>query len=390
MWRKFTQYTLLLMVAILVTSTVACAGKPESILLWSKTFGNGEDNYGNSVQQTEDKGYVVCGATGSYVTENFNVWLIKTDTDGNKVWDKIFEYGWGNSVQQTKDSGYILCGTAKGTNGASSYDIWLIKTDAEGNKLWDKKLARGWGNSVQQTTDGSYIICGFVGSATNNADVRLIKTDAEGNKLWGKTFGSESNDYGNAFQQTVDGGYIICGMTGSYSNTDVLLIKTDDGGNKLWDKILESKGNAEGNSVHQTRDGGYIICGTITSYGSDGIPKSNVWLIKTDVDGNKLWDKTFGGVLKVASGKSVEQTTDGGYMIFGTTKSYGIPKSNVWLIKTDVDGNELWDKQFGGEWSVESYSVQQTTDDSYIICGDVLSDSAKGSHILLLKLSVRK
>jgi len=140
-------------------------------------------------------------------------------------------------------------------------------------------------------------------------------------------------DRGYFVQQTTDDGYIITGITYSFDSPDVWLIKTDSNGNKVWDRTFGGKSSEHGTSVQQTTDGGYILTGWTESFGNDF---SDVWLIKTDSSGNKTWDKTFGGD-SMEYGDSVQQTTDGGYIITGGTMAYG-GGCNIWLVKTDSQG----------------------------------------------------
>jgi hypothetical protein len=199
---------------------------------WMKTFGGTSDDGGCSVQQTTDGGYVITGWTGG------DIWLIKTDSNGNEIWDKTFGEKYaecGFSVQQTTDGGYIIIAYTGSSYSGSYTDVWLIKTDSNGNEIWDKTIggtSNDWGFSVQQTTNGGYIITGGTLSyGAGNWDVWLIKTDFNGNEIWNKTFGGTHYDFGNSVQQTSDGGYIITGSTISYGagggNDDVWLIKTD-------------------------------------------------------------------------------------------------------------------------------------------------------------------
>jgi len=367
---------------------VLAQGLPE--LEWSKTFGNLGDDFGESVQQTPDGGYVIAGFTESYGAGGEDVWLIKTDSNGNKTWDKTFggtseDAGW--SVRQTSDGGYIIAGSTS-SYGAGARDAWLIKADSNGNKAWDKTFGgtsddAGW--SVQQTLDGGYIIAGGTGSyGAGEGDVWLIKTDSNGNKVWDKTFGGTSDDAGWSVQQTSDGGYVIAGFTGSYGagGEDVWLIKTDSNGNKVWDKTFGGTSLDDGESVQQTSDGGYIIAGYTESYGAGG---EDVWLIRTDSNGNKVWDKTFGGTSDDA-GWSVQQTSNGGYIIAGSTGSYGAGEWDAWLIKTDSNGNKVWDKTFGGTSDDDGISVRQTSDGGYVIAGATVSYGAGDEDVWLIRL----
>tara|TARA_B100001250_G_scaffold267756_1_gene230985 strand:- start:6 stop:812 length:807 start_codon:yes stop_codon:yes gene_type:complete len=186
-------------------------------------------------------------------------------------------------------------------------------------------------------------------------------------QAWEKTFGGIGNDEGYSVQQNTDGGYIVCGRTESFGNgwSDVWLIKTDVNGDTLWTNTFGGTSTDEGYSVQQTNDGGYIICGWTESSGNGN---KDVYLVKTDDNGDSLWTKTFGGTGN-DEGYSVQQTNDGGYIICGYTESFGNGGYDVWLIKTDGNGIEQWNQLFGGTGYDVGYSVQQTIDGGYIIAG---------------------
>ena len=345
---------------------IAYAQPPDT--LWTKTFGGSDDDWGYSVQQTSDGGYIITGYTYSYGSGDADVWFIKTDASGDTVWTKTFGGSGvdkGRSVQQTSDGGYIIMGYTT-SYGAGNSDVWLIKTDAGGDTIWTKTFGGGdndLGLYVQQTSDGGYIITGFTWSyGAGDSDVWLIKTDTSGDTVWTKTFGGSGVDKSWYVQQTSDGGYIITGWTDSYGagSEDVWLIKTDASGDTVWTKTFGGSDDDGGVSVQQTSDVGYIITGYTRSYGAGDY---DVWLIKTDSWGDTIWTKTFGGS-DWDCGHSVQQISDGGYIISG---KYGTGSWDVWLIKTDSWGDTIWTKTFGG--SGMGLSVQQTSDVGYIITG---------------------
>lgn len=344
---------LLLLIGLIIGNSSGC--KPEPVLQWSKSFN---DVIIYSITQTKDGGYILCGGKHSDEnTDESSAWLMKTDADGNKLWEKTYSdvTACPSSLWQTADGGYMLCGNT------------FIKTDSEGNKLWEKIIENGggWMKSIQQTTDGGFIICG----ASGDFHLVLAKTDTGGNIIWNKVFTISEMDEGNSVRQTTDGGYIVCGNTwpiqkeGFIDRPNILLIKTDANGNKMWEKTPGGTLYNSGVSVQQTADNGYIVCGTGDTKASVGI--LGILLIKTDASGNKLWEKVF----KQGQGYSVQLTDDGGYIICGTSDSFGIPR-HCWLIKTDANGHKLWDKTFG-EGITYCGSVQQTADGGYITCGQI-------------------
>lgn len=307
------------------------------------------------------------------------------------LWTKTFggtNIDVGHAVQQTTDGGYIIAGYTRSYGMMSGRNAWLVKADPAGNEEWNNAYG---GNddeeayAVQQTADGGYIFAGYTKSLGLGAnDVLLIKTDSAGNSQWIRTFGGAQDDEGYGLQQTTDGGYIIAGVTSSSGagSRDVWLIKTDSAGSEEWNRTLGGFGSDGAWSVQQTSDGGFIITGWTFSYGPGFL--GNAWLVKTNSAGIQEWNKVFGGN-DVDRGYSVRETTDGGYILTGYTGSFGAGLYDMLLIKTDDSGNEEWNKTFGGSGRDYGHSVKQTTDGGYIITGYTLSFGAGGDDLWVVK-----
>lgn len=352
--------------------------------LWTKTFGGVQAEDGYSVQQTNDGGFIITGQTYSYGANFANLWLIRTDEAGDTLWTKTYGRNGvdeGRSVQQTTDGGFIITGSV--FSQGKGLQVWLIRTDAGGDSLWAKEFGginNEMGYCVQQTNDGGYIITGEIVVSGNMTDLWLIKTDGDGNYIWSKNYGGTGFDKGYSVQQTTDDGYIATGYTASFGAgyNDVWLLKTDAAGDTLWTKTYGGFDDDYGYSVQQTTDGGYFITGTSWSFG----PGSHIFLIKTDAAGDTLWTKDFSG----SRGYSGQQTADGGYIVTGWAEPLGPANSNVWLLRTDSSGDTLWTKVFGADGYEQGRSVQQTSDCGYIVCGFTDSYGAGGYDIWLIRV----
>ncbi len=347
---------------------------------WNETFGGASSDYAYSLKQTNDGGYIIAGDAGSFGGGYHNAWLIKTDLNGSEDWNNTFggtSSDYAYSVQQTSDSGYILAGKTS-SFGEGSSNAWLIKTDLNGIEEWNNTFGGSIDNyarSVMQTSDGGYIFAGRTSDLDESYQfidyAWLVKTDESGNHLWNQTFGGTGSDYAYSVMLTDDGGYIIAGKTSSFGEgpSDAWLIKTDPNGNEEWNNTFDGYDGSYSDEVHsakQTSDGGYIVAGEKTNLGGS----ISIWLIKTDTNGNAMWNKTFG---TTQSGKSYDvcQTKDGSYIVVGNTES---PIESYtydgFIIKTDNEGNELWNKTLGGTSDDYIYSVIVTDEEEILVAGE--------------------
>lgn len=294
-------------------------------------------------------------------------------------------YDYASSVQQTADSGYIITGYENVWDSEFRvYDAQLLltKLNKDGYWIWQKSIGGSngdYGNHVQQTNDGGYIVAGHTASNSQGyADAWLVKTDAEGNETWSKTFGGAGWDYADFVLQDDDGGYVVAGRTASFGagGSDAWLIKTDENGNEIWNKTYGGRDSDYAAVVRKTGDGGYIFAGSTRSFGAG---RWDIWVVRTDAGGNEIWNETYGGEeWDIAT--CLQATTDGGYVVAGQTESAGAGDFDIILVKIDADGFQDWSRTFGGRDSDEAYAVHEVSDGGFIIGGNTESlqlDSAE-------------
>lgn len=329
-------------------------------------------------QQTGDGGYIMAGLYQLTATD-FDYLVVKTNANGDTVWTKTFG-GIGDEecygMQQTTDGGYIFTGIDS-SSGLGDYNVYLVKTNANGDTLWTKSYGgvhHDFGQAVQQTADGGYIVAGYSNSfsAGGDDDIYLLKTDANGNVSWSKTYGGIFGDVAFSVKQITGGGYIIAGFSSSFGVSpfgdinDLYVLKTDANGGLIWSKTYGQDGDDWGYGVIETQDGGFAITGH-TNVDST-VAYSDLYLIKTDVNGDTLFTKSYGGP-NYEKGLSIIETNDGGLAIGGSTYSFGKGASDMYLLKTDASGNFMFNSTFGVFGNDFAYAISQTSDKGYFLSG---------------------
>jgi hypothetical protein len=378
------------------------------VKMWDYRYGGTTQEDLFSIVQTNDKGFIIGGRSCSGVSGNKSAtncsqvgdyWIVKLDSLGNQIWDR--DFGGDNhdfliEIEQVFDAGYILagwslsdlsCDKTQPLWGTAYNDFWVVKIDSIGNKVWDKRFG---GNQmdyligIEQTADSGYVLGGY-GFAVAGGDRTqpiiglfdfwIVKIDQFGNKIWDKIFGGTSNEWLYSVHQTLDGGYILGGTSSSGisgdkseanfdtlgNSTDYWILKINSAGNKMWDRTFGGTDSDYLYNVAETPVGEYIISGhsyspisgnkSIANWGSTY--SSDLWIIKTDSVGNKLWDKCYGGFSdEEAYPGSFSLTHDGGMLL--STNSYSqtggdktennFGSEQTWVVKLDSAGNKIWDK----------------------------------------------
>jgi hypothetical protein len=379
-----------ILASMLTLLLAAIAGAHPGDTLWTRTYGGGADDLAADIQQTSDGGYIMVGHTKSFGAGLYDVYLVKTDANGDTLWTRSYggtHYDYSSSVRQTADGGYIILGSTW-SFGAGDCDFYLLRTDANGDTLWTRTyggFGEDHGDCIQLTSDGGYIATGYTESfGAGSFDVWLLKFDANGNTLWTRTYGESSLDMGHFVEQTSDGGYVIAGVFSSYDARcwDAYLIKADAHGDTLWTRAYGDRTYQYARCVRETADGGYIMGGASISLGTG---RYNVYLVRTDPNGDSLWTRVYGG-REDDQIYCLREIPEGGFMCTGPSKSFGAGEEDVYLLRIDPWGDTLWTRTYGGGGSDYGSSIQRISDGSYIVAGWTMSFGAGARDVWLLKL----
>jgi hypothetical protein len=325
-------------------------------IIWTKTFGGSLNDGANEIIQTADGGYAVIGYS-DLLSKGDDAWVIKLNSDGNVQWNKAFG-GTGldsiDTIIQTKDGGYALCGFTESL-GQSIHNAWFIKLDSSGNTTWTQTYSVSNYNeivSVIETTDGGYALAGRTQcSKLGGLSFWMVKVDSSGNLQWDKQFGQRENDFAKLIVQTSDGGYVLLGTRFSYTLGNCSwLIKVNAFGVEQWNQTIKgSKENGKLTDVINTSDGAYILVGY-----SD---KSEAWLTKVDQKGVVQWSHEYGKIGQ--NYLSVIQLFDGQYVLCGS-KIASDSNTDFWLVLTQkidkfISPNSSTDEYFSPTINTESH-----------------------------------
>ena len=393
--KKITFITLMLIFMSLgVITPINTASSINMKVEWEVFFGGTGEDCAGSVLQTADGGFIIAGWTYSFGAGGVDFWLLKLDATGTMMWNKTYGGASGEmatSLIQTTDKGYTLGGWTY-SYGAGESDYWLVKTDANGQAEWNQTFGGpdfDYAHCLIHTTDGGYALVGSsISFGAGESDFWLVKTDANGQAEWNQTFGGPDWDWAHCLIHTADGGYALAGRTSSFGagENDFWLVKTDANGQHEWNQTFGGTAFDDAKSVIQTVDGGFALAGMTESSGAGN---ADFWLVKTDANGQHEWNQTFGGRYS-EDANAVIQTDEGGFILTGSTLSFGAGWNDFWLVKTDPNGQHEWNQTFGSvvrEGFDSSRPMTQTTDGGLILTGWTESYGAGGWDTWVLKLS---
>ena len=364
-----TQINLIL---ALLISTISFS-QPE--IHWQKSLGGSDSDTGRSIQQTTDGGYIVLGSSQSDdgdVSSNQgsnDYWVVKLDASGTIEWQKPLGGYYSDdayAIRQTADGGYVVAGKSNSNNGDVSgnhgyADGWIVKLTNLGSIEWQKTLGGSESDkaySIRQTLDGGYIVAG--GSSSNDGDVTghqgqpgysdfwIVKLTNLGSIEWQKSLGGSAWDRANSIKQTLDGDYIVAGraastdgdLEGTQGGSKGWVVKLSTAGDIIWNNPIAECDEIE--SIQLTLNGGYIGVGDKAFSASD----YDFFVVQLAESGSTEWQRYLGGS-EQENGRSIQQTSDGGYIVAGLSES----------DDGDVTGNhggyDYWVVKLGDELNVD-------------------------------------
>jgi hypothetical protein len=346
---------------------------------FEKSFGGTNNDSASCIKQTSDGGYIICGSTNSFGAGDYDVYVIKMSATGSKLWTKTYggsTADYGNSIIQTNDSGYLITGSTIVSNGDEQY--YLIKIDSSGKIGWSETIysdGPAKANAAIQTSDGGFALTGF-STFHGVKRINLLKTNFDGTGVFESHF-----DYageGNSILQLADGGFIINATRSGFSDslTRDVLIKTDQYGNYLMGTTYDNNYSLKGSSVYATSDGGFVIGGSSVD---STIAASFSYLIKIDIYGNQTWAKIYNS----CEVSHFQQTSDEGYIMTGLYYSGG--NTSIFLSKTDDNGSIVWSKKYAMTNSNNFGFVQETIDGGYILAASTKNYGAGNLDLYIIK-----
>ena len=360
-------------IAVALISCLSFAHPTFAQITFERSYGGQFYDTGEDVVETPDHNYLVFGTTRSVSNDTTDAYLLRLDENGDTLWTKAYGgklWDSGIAIVPASDGGYVL-GIATNSINPENYDVHLVKIQDNGDTLWTRTYggsATDYVHSMQSTSDDGYIVLAHTLSyGKGSLDFYLLKLDENGDTLWTRTYGDTGSDWGGFVQQTSDDGYIMTGDTYSFGdpNGDIYLIKTNISGDTLWTRTYGGADYDRAYHVLQTTDGGFMVSGITQSLGAADY---NGYLIRTNTSGDTLWTKVIGG-MQTSSLYWCEQISDGNYVAAGSIRGIGVETVDAYIIKFDDDGNILWTRNFGGAEHDMASCVKETKDGGLIIVG---------------------
>ena len=355
---------------------------------FERVFGPSDGGSLSGIHQTTDGGYFMSGSTPNLDEEVSDIYMVQTDASGKRVWegrieDEDYNESAGRLIPLPNDE-YLLFGS-RSKDGSSNTDMQLMKIDANREKVWSKRYG---GDDIDNSADilkvdDGYLLLGssdsYSQSSRKNKDIYLVKVDDNGVEQWAKTYGGDGGESAESIIAVSDGGYLILAESTSWVTTDqdqdLYLVKVDAAGNLIWDKIIDGVGREGAAELAELPGGGFAVVGYSASGGAGA---RDMYLVTVDASGNQVWERYFGE--PYTDRASYLLIADDGILVAGSIQVRYVQSgtdtfrySDLFLIKTDFEGNHRWTRQYGGDKSEGCNKLLFNKDGDIVILGGTSS-----------------
>ncbi|RJP77403.1 MAG: T9SS C-terminal target domain-containing protein [Candidatus Zixiibacteriota bacterium] len=377
-----------LLAGIVLMAGAAMILAAEGDVLWTRTFGGPMDDDACALLPTPGGGFQLGGFTNSF-GQFGDMWLVLTDAQGDSLWSHTYGGAEGeriNALVACSDGGCLLVGETE-SYGAGDRDIWLVRTNGQGQALWTRTYGGVDFDQVAAglaTGDNGFLVAGTRGIVVNqeyDENLWLLKLNADGDTLWSRTYGGSYADWSSALIETPDAGYLLIGGTYSFGAgwNDAWILKLNSQGDSLWSRTY---GGWNGDQIYgavPTADGGFLLAGETDSFGAGD---RDVWLVKINAQGDTIWTRTFGESMYDAA-RAVIATGNEHYLVGGFTQTAAAGSMQMWLIKIDAQGDSLWSRTVGGIGIDMAFALQQAPNGDYLLAGLTTSWGAGEGDMML-------
>ncbi len=344
------------------------------IPIWNHTYdgeGKSQDDRGYSLVETSDGGFVAAGEIKNTTDFKLDFWVMRVDANGTEVWNTTIDNGSSErafDVIEVSTGGFVACGYVRldiYTPGNFYNFFYMVKLDTDGNVDWMRNYTGNYdceARAVAETDDGGFIL---VGRDNYGGGMYIVRTDSDGILTWDTTFYDEDTVAGSdVLDLPGTNGYVVACTIDDTVSEDFYLLRLDESGNHLWNSTHGGPGTEYCFGLTNTTDGGYVLCGTTNSWGGGGY---EVELVKFDSSGNLQWNQTYGGSGN-QMGQSVTTTADGGFALAGYTTG---ADDDIWVIRTDSEGEVWWTEQIHYAGNERADKIVEVHDGGYALTGYV-------------------
>jgi hypothetical protein len=336
-----------------------------------------------------EAGFVIAGETQSKGEGLADAWLLAYDVHGVPLWDRTYggvEWDTANAVAALPGGGIAFAGSTK-SKGAGGSDAWMVITDNQGQPVQEKLLGGQWGESAKAIVaveEGFWLLATASPEQDISPQVWLLKLDEDMEVSWEHLYGNGQVNQVTDLAITADGGAVIAGrrMSDGFTDWDPMLIRVDGQGNLVWETVVIMEMADEGQEVVVLPDG-FALYGSTKSKNAGAWDS---WLARFDLAGNLIWDKTFGGN-DGDIGRAFTIAPGGDFLLVGQTYSMG-SNGDAWVIRTDPNGNLLWEAAYGGEGKETPWAAAVTNDGRLVLAGASSSGLTNSDDVWLAILDL--